>query len=178
MSNLTILGDTSGSVVLQAPAVAGSSTITLPTTGGTIRTTTTPGTILQVVSTTPNAAQVSTSSTSFVTSGLSLAITPTNSSNKILITCTYSVAVNNGRACALTMYRNSTNLAPNNGLGRAYTASGGDTWMQGCITYLDSPSTTSSTTYALYYRAEGSYSIDLFAGGFIAPTLTLMEVAA
>ena len=36
MSSVTILGDTSGSVVLAAPAVAGSSTITLPTTGGTV----------------------------------------------------------------------------------------------------------------------------------------------
>ena len=35
MSNLTILGDTSGSVVLQAPAVAGSSTINLPAASGT-----------------------------------------------------------------------------------------------------------------------------------------------
>jgi hypothetical protein len=36
MSNLTILGDTSGSVVLQAPAVAGSPTLTLPTTTSTL----------------------------------------------------------------------------------------------------------------------------------------------
>jgi hypothetical protein len=35
MSSLTILGDTSGSVVLQAPAVAGSSTINLPAASGT-----------------------------------------------------------------------------------------------------------------------------------------------
>lgn len=36
MSNLTILGDTSGSVVLQAPAVAGSTTITMPAATGTM----------------------------------------------------------------------------------------------------------------------------------------------
>jgi len=36
MSSLTILGDTSGSVVLAAPAVAGSPTLTLPTTTGTV----------------------------------------------------------------------------------------------------------------------------------------------
>jgi hypothetical protein len=35
MSSLTILGDTSGSVILQAPAVSGSTTITLPATTGT-----------------------------------------------------------------------------------------------------------------------------------------------
>jgi tryptophanase len=36
MSSLTILGDTSGSVVLAAPAVAGSTTLTLPATTGTL----------------------------------------------------------------------------------------------------------------------------------------------
>jgi hypothetical protein len=36
MSSLTILGDTSGSVVLQAPAVSGSTTITLPNTSMTV----------------------------------------------------------------------------------------------------------------------------------------------
>ena len=39
MSSLTILGDTSGSVVLQAPAVSGSTTLTLPATTGTVLTT-------------------------------------------------------------------------------------------------------------------------------------------
>jgi len=36
MSSLTILGDTSGSVVLDAPAVSGSTTLTLPTTTSTL----------------------------------------------------------------------------------------------------------------------------------------------
>ena len=36
MSNLTILGDTSGSVVLQAPAVSGSTVLTLPVGTGTV----------------------------------------------------------------------------------------------------------------------------------------------
>ena len=36
MSSVVIVGDTSGSVTLQAPAVAGSSTLTLPTTSGTV----------------------------------------------------------------------------------------------------------------------------------------------
>jgi hypothetical protein len=47
MSSVIIAGDTSGSVTLSAPAVAGTPTLTLPTTTGTILTTTggvTPGT--------------------------------------------------------------------------------------------------------------------------------------
>ena len=36
MSSISILGDTSGSVLLQAPAIAGSTTLTLPTQTGTV----------------------------------------------------------------------------------------------------------------------------------------------
>jgi hypothetical protein len=39
MSSVTISGDTSGSIILQAPSVAGSTTLTLPTTSGTVLTT-------------------------------------------------------------------------------------------------------------------------------------------
>ena len=39
MTSLTLLGDTSGPVVLDAPAVSGSTVLTLPTTSGTILTT-------------------------------------------------------------------------------------------------------------------------------------------
>lgn len=38
MSNISISGDTSGTVTLQAPAVAGTTTLTLPTTSGTVLT--------------------------------------------------------------------------------------------------------------------------------------------
>lgn len=43
MSSVVIAGDTSGSVTLQAPAVAGTTTLTLPSTSGTMATTTTLG---------------------------------------------------------------------------------------------------------------------------------------
>jgi hypothetical protein len=43
MSSVSIAGDTSGSILLAAPAVAGSSTVTLPTTGGTVLTTASTG---------------------------------------------------------------------------------------------------------------------------------------
>jgi hypothetical protein len=82
MSSVSIAGDTSGSILLQAPAVAGSSTITLPTTGGTIRTTTTPGTILQVVST-ADPVQRQTSNSSMTASGCLVTITPTSATSNI-----------------------------------------------------------------------------------------------
>lgn len=42
MSSVTISGDTSGSIILQAPSVAGSTTLTLPTTTGTLSLTASP----------------------------------------------------------------------------------------------------------------------------------------
>ena len=42
MSSVVISGDTSGSVTLQAPAVSGSSVLTLPATTATLATLTTP----------------------------------------------------------------------------------------------------------------------------------------
>ena len=36
MSSIVVAGDTSGSVTISAPAVAGTTTLTLPTTNGTV----------------------------------------------------------------------------------------------------------------------------------------------
>jgi len=66
MSNLTILGDTSGSVGLQSPAIAGSTTLTLPSTSGTVLTNSTSGAVLQVANAN-YATSNSTTSTSYVT---------------------------------------------------------------------------------------------------------------
>jgi len=89
MSSLTILGDTSGSVVLAAPAVAGSNTVTLPTTGGTVRTTTTPGTILQVQSVYLTSATQLTSGGALheLSTSLRIAFTPVSSSSTLYLEC-------------------------------------------------------------------------------------------
>ena len=62
MSSISVAGDTSGSITLQAPAVAGSSVLTLPATSGTVSTL---GTAL-----TSATAQASTSGTSIDFTGI------------------------------------------------------------------------------------------------------------
>ena len=83
-----LVGSTSGSVSLQAPASTSGGAhrvLTLPDVNGTIATTTTAGKILQVVSTTKSDG-FSTTSSSFVDiTGLSRTITPTAASSKIHI---------------------------------------------------------------------------------------------
>jgi len=203
---LKLVGSSSGHTALEAPASAGSNTITLPANNGTanqyLKNTGTAGTlefgtlttgkILQVVEArlTSDFSHTSISNTDV---GLSLSITPASTSSKILVSFTgasYAGAGSNhnpyGRFAIL---RNSTiimacqqgwymNDTPNKTL---Y----GNTHMQ----ILDTPSTTSAITYKIQARsANTSVTQNLtvladptWAGaGFNAPgTLIIaMEVGA
>jgi hypothetical protein len=181
MSSLTLLGDTSGSVILQAPAVAGSGTVTLPTTGGTIRTTTTPGTVLQVVNSTTS-SPFSTTSTSFVASNSAVTITPTSSTSKIYILATCPL-YNPGDDYHIytTIYRNSTNLAISNEGLMLFSTSAGSSgrWTNGVMSYFDSPATTSSITYTVYCRSlSGSQQVNYVPSSSYLAMITVMEIAA
>jgi len=114
----------------------------------------TAGQVIQVVSATDTTSR-STSSTSFVTASntLSVTITPASASNKILI---LTNVVGRGAPAVgnifLTIYKDSTNLGNGNaGFGTDYN--GEITFMSGA--YLDSPATTSATTYQVYFRMGG-----------------------
>lgn len=177
MSSVTLLGDTSGSVILAAPAIAGSSTVTLPTTGGTIRTTTTPGTILQVVSTT-DTTQRQTSNGSMTASGCSVTITPTSATSKIFIQFNSCCYKNTDGAGYFTIFRNgTTNLAGSSN--QFNIVSQPDRYLPISIMYLDSPATISATTYELYYYRTGSNNVYIGATntGSTASTITVMEIA-
>jgi hypothetical protein len=107
------------------------------------------GKVLQVVKTVADAS-TSTSSLSFQSTSTSASITPSSASSKILIISSgalfwASTADSGGVA---TIYRGSTNLAPSEYLIRNYPINtGGTVQREGTIIFLDSPSTTSSTTY-------------------------------
>ena len=98
---LKLNGSSSGSVSIDAPAsTTGGADLayTLPdaTTGGIIRTTTTPGAILQVASTTKSDsnAEVDCADGAWLTvSGLTVSMAATEASNNILITGIFSVAM-------------------------------------------------------------------------------------
>lgn len=155
MSSITILGDTSGSVLLQAPAVAGSSTVTLPTTGGTIRTTTSAGTILQVIQL-PFPSNLVTTSTSYVTTSVTLSITPSSANNKILISVNGGKTYSNTALMACRMYRNGSDVFGANAQWTPFEGGGGSNHS---FCYLDSPSTTSTVTYTPYFRSHNGNSV-------------------
>ena len=134
------------------------------------------GSVLQVVQGT-STASATTTSTSFVTTGVSASITPKFSTSKIAVFVTqqlYSTA--GGTQGFITVYRGASNLgdATQGFAPSIYTASSAIT-AGTSFNYLDSPATTSSTTYTIYYRCNtGSVYVNS-AGG--TATIILMEIA-
>lgn len=177
MSSVTISGDTSGSIILQAPAVSGSTTLTLPTTTGTLVTSNAmpTGSVVQVVFNT-DTASISTSSTSYVASGTSHSITPLYSTSKILVLISGILDTGaSARTAECTIFRNSTNIGGANGLLRVYAGSSRSI-AGATMVFLDSPNTTSSVTYSCYVKATGG-QIE-WNGSSVTNTVTLMEIKA
>ena len=112
------------------------------------------GKVLQVVQATSSTATI-VASTTMTDSGLSVSITPTLNTSKVLILVSQGLLLKRNIDRALggwRLMRNSTEIFNGNdgffilaNLGGA----GYQTWMQGyyAINYLDSPGTTSATTY-------------------------------
>ena len=93
-----------------------------------------------------------TTSTSFVDVGLSASITPTSSSNKVLVRAV--VCAGNGQSGSdnkIRVLRGSTVITTNNVFVRNASISETETYV---IEILDSPSTTSATTYKVQCLAE------------------------
>jgi len=135
------------------------------------------GKVLQVVSATYG-TQESSSSTSFVASSLTASITPASTSNKVLIMVSGTQTTSNNLShCVTTIYRDgTTNLGDSSyGISYAYSA-GGSTHSGISMNYLDSPSTTSSTEYKMYYKATAAHASFIQNGGALS-TIILMEIA-
>jgi hypothetical protein len=134
------------------------------------------GAVLQVVQGT-SSTQFDTTSTSFVATNLQLSITPTASSSKILLMATGAVGTSGNTVQPVyTFYRNSTDLGVNNrGLGQLYANASGLN-ASGAMVYLDSPATTSATTYRVYLRTNLGTATWGFDGGL--QVIIAMEIAA
>ena len=185
MSALVIAGDTSGTITISAPAVAGTNTLTLPASTGTVLTDTAPkaGNVLQVVQTTYS-TETGVSNTSYIDSGITASITPSSTSSKILVIVSISGRVytqqNGDRAYFQNIVRGSTQVHQNALLLQSGTgANGYATYPIKDMTYLDSPSTTSSTTYKVQFAVNNTANdtamrINEQNG---VSTITLMEIA-
>jgi hypothetical protein len=141
------------------------------------------GSVLQVVQGTLTTPVSTTANNTWVTTGLLASITPTSSSSKILATISgYCYTQNANTQAVFTLYRGATNLSPTiYGFTVVYSASGN---VQAGITfsYLDSPATTSATTYTLYMTLTNAAGTVNFnngnAWGQPTSTIILQEIAA
>lgn len=181
--SIVLQGSTSGSITLQEPAVAGSTVLDLPAVSGTILTTTSPkaGNVIQVVNATYSTA-TSTSSTSYVDSGLTISITPSSSSSKILAIVDLSGVAKSSVDSGLyaQLVRGSTGIAEFANGWDLYTASSSNPSFLGIgsvsLNYLDSPATTSSTTYKVQIKSNGA-AVTISKGPCVS-SITLLEIAA
>jgi len=139
------------------------------------------GSVLQVVQGILSGGASTTSSTPVAT-GLTVTITPTFATSKILVSVIANgVQKNSGNTnngVILNVYKNGSNLQKiGEYIGYTNTSTVNDIGTAG-IDYLDSPATTSATTYALFFSSNVSgQGINLNAGADYS-TITLMEIAA
>ena len=201
---LRLNGATSGFTEIDAPAVAGSNTLVLPTgngTSGQVLSTNGSGAlscvqggrILQVVQTAKTDTFSTTTTGSYVDiTGLSVSITPTSSSNKILVFFNTNVSASD--VCSVQLLRGSTPIfnGDSGGGSRFQATVGGVAVVNGdkvapvSAMYLDSPSTTSSITYKIQVRnLSGTVTVnkplndsDASYTARTASSITVMEVAA
>jgi len=135
------------------------------------------GKVLQVVTATDGTV-LSSSSTSYIDTGLSASITPSSSSNKVLVivtTGTHGVDTPTTSGMKLKLVRNSTDLIEQSSWGSHPTIN--YIYGQGhCFNYLDSPSSTSSTTYKLQYKSNDGTNHVLENAS--TAVMTLLEVSA
>jgi hypothetical protein len=175
--------DTSGIIQFQSN---GSTKATLNSSGFSY-----PGAVLQVVQTTKTDT-FSTSSTSKTDiTGMSVSITPTSATSKILIVASINYGGNDYNFYC-DLLRGATALAvPSSGNNPCTISLSGintaNQWViyNGVIYYLDSPATTSSTTYKLQIacQSSGTFYLNRSArngsnDSVCSSTITAMEIAA
>lgn len=140
----------------------------------------------QVVSTTNVSTNTATSSTSFVdATGFTVTVTPSSASSRILILCDYQMTLSGGLMGAnpggfltsgyAALARNTTTIyQPASMLIFSSALSTADIALvqRQQMSFVDSPATTSATTYKLQVRSNGPTMSTTIGGG----TITVMEI--
>ena len=198
MASILVSGDTSGSITISAPAVSGTNTLTLPAVTdtlvglaatqtltnksivasqltGTVAAARLPaGSVLQVVYASTDTATTTTTST-YADTALTASITPSSSANKILVTayCGSLAKTANDIQMNLQLLRGATSILLASALNNNVAAK--DT-SNLTLVFLDSPATTSSTTYKVQIANRDNAGTATFNQNGTA-TITLMEIA-
>ena len=151
------------------------------------------GGIIQIKTITKTDTYTTTSATFGDVTGLSVSITPQSSSNKILVVANIHFGCTNAANAMCKLVRDSTDICIGDAAGIRTRATGfqvnsydNDPTMVS-VSFLDSPATTSSTTYKWQVRRASGGTCAVNRGGGdgdssnnfrTASTITLMEVSA
>jgi hypothetical protein len=131
------------------------------------------GKILQVIEATKSTSFSTTSST-FQDTGLSATITPSSTSSRILCLLDgQGGQTASGRSCKYRLVRGATQIALKDNLQTGAT----DMYFPMPIMDVDSPATTSATTYKIQVSTDGVGTVSFVAGSSSYSRLILMEVA-
>ena len=155
------------------------------------------GKIVQVLQTTKTDTFSTTSTSQVDITGFSVTITPTSSSNKVLVSGTLVAGYSTVNAYALRFYmmRDSTAICIHDTAGNRSRCTFGtqgvtqsDTTLSFPFEFLDSPNTTSATTYKIQAQSENpqtiyiNRSVETDGDQSITPrmvsTITVTEIAA
>ena len=155
------------------------------------------GSVVQVVSATKTDKQSTTSSTAVDITGLSVSITPTSASSKMLVRCDINYGGNLNVYIAFFVKRDAANMvlstaATGNQINATFSGGGDnnnhDFKLNGVShTYLDSPATTSAITYKVQFASTNGGTAatvnapyqtenDVYIIGGTS-TITVMEIA-
>jgi len=148
------------------------------------------GKVLQVVQTVLTTTTSTTSTSAVDISGLSLSITPSSTSSKIFVLVDMALSESTANnLVAWNLVRNSTNLAvgtsgatfQQTGVVINDVTTGGNALWKQSTQYLDSPSTTSATTYKIQWKTSGGTiylnrrATDTYMS--VSSMITAMEIA-
>ena len=153
-----------------------------------------PGHVLQVQSMTVTTSATSAAGTTFNDTGLTIDITPSSTSSKIYVMSHVSMGATNGYRFALRLVRGSSNISVATSAGSrtvatvAHEGTGGNKIDQTFpIFFLDSPATTSATTYKIqaaceqgggtWYLNRGGTATDNSTVYAATSSIAVMEVA-
>jgi len=173
-SQITSVANTQLTGLIQAAQI-GSANATLITSGTLPGARLPTGSVLQVVTATYSTS-TNTTSGSQVDTGLTATITPTSATSKILVLTSCRIFGQPGTPATVILKRNATSLQTRSrhGLTDDAGSGGGD----GLSTaYLDSPATTSATTYKVTFARQGGSGAVYAQLDNDMSTMTLMEIS-
>jgi hypothetical protein len=136
------------------------------------------GKVLQVVAATYS-TQTTSSSSTYADTGLTATITPTSATSKILVLLTQNgVRKDNNNDVGIRLFRGGSNIAQ-------VSASAADTNSTArnevgtvAISYLDSPATTSATTYKTQFATSGNSATVYVQVSSAVSSIVLLEIGA